>query len=158
MPLRHRAGVIMIGIPRLPSLTTPARSQESRLTRTTTSFTTALIRLSTRPLTSPESLWNRVISGGEVRILDQCLRDTALNVTLQALFAVTHTITPHRLGPYIRDENSADRAFFASYTMAKNTVTIYDTPTCSPVDGGSRGSLANNRSHHFGTKGKCQHT
>ena len=43
----------------------------ARLTRTTTSPTTVLICLSSLPLTSPESLWNRAISEAEVRILDQ---------------------------------------------------------------------------------------
>ena len=59
------------------------RSQPARLTRTTTSPTTVLIRVFTRPLTSPESLWNRVVSGAEVRAVDQCSTDTALNVTLR---------------------------------------------------------------------------
>ena len=31
-----------------------------------------LIRLSNRPLTSADSLWNRVISGAEVQMVDQC--------------------------------------------------------------------------------------
>ena len=79
------------------------RYQLTRLTRTTTSPTTVLICVSTEPLTSPESIWNRVISGAEVRILDRCLTDTALNVTLRALFAVAHIIILHWFGPYIRD-------------------------------------------------------
>ena len=52
-----------------------------------------------------------MISGAEVRILDQCLKDTALNVMFRALFAVAHIITPHLFGPYTRDECRADRAF-----------------------------------------------
>ena len=92
------------------------RSQPARLTRTATSPTTVPICLSARPLTSPESLRNRVILGAEVRsarTVDQCFTDNALNVALRALFAVTHIIAPHRLGPYIRDDNRADslRAF-----------------------------------------------
>ena len=77
--------------------------QPVRLTRTTTSLTTVLIWLSAQPLTSPESLWNRAISGAEVRILDQRLTDAALNATLRALFSVAHIIIPHRLGPHRRD-------------------------------------------------------
>ena len=61
---------------------------------------------------SPESYWNRVISGAEVRILDQCLTDIALNVTLRALFAVAHIIAQHQFGPYIRDDRV--RELFAS--------------------------------------------
>ena len=48
-------------------------------------------------------------------------------------------ITPHRFGPYLRDDRVM-RQTLASYTMARLN-TIYDTPTCSPVDDGSRCSL-----------------
>ena len=47
------------------------RSSLAGLTRKVTSPATVLIRLSARPLTSPGSLWNRVISGAEVRTVDQ---------------------------------------------------------------------------------------
>ena len=80
------------------------RHQLTRLTLTKMSPATVLICLSTQPLTFSESLWNLVISGAEVLILDQCLTDTVLNVTLRALFAVAHIIIPHRSGPYRRDD------------------------------------------------------
>ena len=37
--------------------------------------------------------------------MDQCQTEAALNVTL--LFAVAHIITPHRFGPYRRDDRVA---------------------------------------------------
>jgi hypothetical protein len=46
------------------------RSRTSR----TTSSTTVLIDASSRLLTSPDSVWNRVISGAEVRTVDLSLR------------------------------------------------------------------------------------
>ena len=55
-----------------------------------------------------------------------------------ALFAVDHIITPHLFGPYISYEYRAERAF-ASCTMAMLN-TLYNTPTCSPVDDGSTDS------------------
>ena len=116
------------------------RSQQGWLTRTTTSPTTILICLSTRPLTSPESLWKRVISGAEVRILDQCLTDTALNVTLRALFAVVTLL--HRTGSDLILEMTCGKRATASYTMAMLN-TLHDTPTCSPVDDGSTDSQSN---------------
>ena len=101
-------------------------------------------KLSTRQLTSPESLWNQVISGAEVRILehwDQFLTDTALNVTLRALFAVARIITPHRFGTYGRESRRVKRNL-AIYALAMLNTT-HDTPTCSPVDDGSRDSQLN---------------
>ena len=88
------------------------RYQPARLTRTTTVPTTVRICLSNRPLTSHESWCNRVISGAEVRIVDQCLTDSSLNVTfkLRALFAVAQIITQHRFGPYWRDDQGVKRA------------------------------------------------
>ena len=35
------------------------------------------------------------IGGADVRTVDQCLPDTALNVTLRALFAVAHLFAQH---------------------------------------------------------------
>ena len=71
-----------------------------------------------------------------MRTVDQCLTDTALNVTLQALFAV-HIITQHLFRPVRMDEFRVYRAFVRdSYIMAMLN-TIYDTPTCSPNDDGS---------------------
>ena len=66
--------------------------------------------------------------------VDQCLAKNALNVTfklnvtLRAFFARAHIITQQQLGPYIRDEYRADRAF-ANYIMAMLN-TRYDTPIC----------------------------
>ena len=102
--------------------------------------TTVPIRLSARPLTSPESLRNRAISRAEARDADRCLTDDALNAVLRASFAVAHIITPHRFGPYIRDEYRADRAF-ASCIMAMLNA-IYDAPTRPPVDDRSTDSQA----------------
>ena len=111
-----------------------SRTQPARLTRATTSPTTVLIHLSTRPLTSPEFLRNRVISGVEMRAVDQCLlvmNCSECDITsIICCYSYYHT-APVRTLPYVRDEYRADRAF-TSYTMAMLNA-IYDTPTCSPV-------------------------
>ena len=101
------------------------RYQPARLTRTMTSPTTFLICLSNRQLTSPVSCWNRVVSGAEVRILDQCqwLTDTALNVTLRALFAVAQIITQHRFGPSKKD----DRGVKSTLSQLQNGDVEYNT-------------------------------
>ena len=69
------------------------RSQPAGLTRTVTLPATALIRLSTRSLTSCESLRNQVMSGAEVRTVTvcQCLMDTVLNVPLRVFFTLSYS-------------------------------------------------------------------
>ena len=53
-----------------------------------------------------------MISGAGVRATDRrLLTDAALNVTLRALLAVAHIITPHRFGAYLGDECRADSVF-----------------------------------------------
>ena len=102
------------------------RSQPARLARSVTLPATALIRLSTRPPTSPGFRWNRVISGAEVRTVDRCLTDVAMIVTLRALFAVAHIIAQHRFGPLHKGRIPSCESIPASYTMAMLS-TIYDT-------------------------------
>ena len=73
-----------------------------------------------------------------MRIWDQCSTDAALNVTLRAVFAVAHIVTPRRFGPCMRDERAV-REPLASHTMAMLNA-LHDTPACSPADDGSTDS------------------
>ena len=55
-----------------------------------------------------------MISGADVRAVDQCVTDAELNVTLRAIFAVNHILTPHgphRFKPCVRDEHRMLTAF-----------------------------------------------
>ena len=76
------------------------------------------------------------ISGAGLRTVDRCSTDTALNVTLRALPAVAYIVTPKLLGPSSlgRDGSRADRALASCIVATPNT--IYEPPTCPPVDGG----------------------
>ena len=90
------------------------RSQPARLTRTKVSPATVLICLSTRPLTSPAPLWNRAISGAEVRILDRCSTGTALTVDVTSIVCRCshhYTVEPHLFGPHVRGDRAVREPF-----------------------------------------------
>ena len=89
------------------------RYQPVWLTRTTAVLNQLLISSSTQPLTSQVLMESGDIRSGACGGADLglVLNGTALNVTLQALFAIAHIITPQRFGPYTRHDRVVRELF-----------------------------------------------
>ena len=117
------------------------RYQLTRLTRTTTSPTTVLICLSTEPLTSPESIWNRVISGGDGSRgadLGSVLNGHRSECDVTSIICrCSHYYTA--LVRTLYKGLPCGKREIANFTMVILN-TLHDTPTSSPVGDGSTDS------------------